>query len=276
MKLGQAPGTSDPAPSRSAAAIAGAEIGARTAVALLFLPLLFALLASVGVPLALLGAPARVVHRFYLAFARAALRVGGTGVRVQGLARARPATAYVVVCNHESAWDPICLVATLPQLVLRFVVKQAAMRLPIFGPTLRATGNMTVSRTDTAGDVHRIEHGMDRRDLAVSVLFFAEGTRARDGALHPFKKGAFVTAIHHRLPVLPVGIAGAYRIWPKGRVWLRPGPVEIEVGEPIPVEGLTEADRDALRERCFSAVRALRASARERVRRRGVEPGGVD
>jgi len=252
------------------------EAALRTGGALVLLPLLVAVLAPPAIALGLLGARARTVHRLYVLFARAALRLGATRLEVHGRARLAAGAAYVVVSNHESAWDPLCLLAGLPELVLRFVVKEPIMRIPLFGHALRATGNLRVLRTHTASDVRRIEEGMSCRDAAVCMLFFAEGTRSRDGALHPFKKGAFATALQHRLPVLPVAIAGTYRIWPKGTLRLRPGRVAVELGEPLPVEALRLEDRAALRERSFGAVRELRARARARLRAAGVEPGGID
>jgi 1-acyl-sn-glycerol-3-phosphate acyltransferase len=250
-------------------------VGLRTAVACVVLPLLIGIVSPVGILLALLGARAEVVHPLYVFFARAALRVGGTQVEVRGQEHVDPGSAYVVVCNHESVWDPLCLLAALRGLLLRFVIKESAMRTPLLGHALRATGNVSVRRTDTPVDVDRIERAMARRDPALSMVFFAEGTRSRDGALHAFKKGPFATAIRHRLPVLPIGIAGTYRVWPKGTLGLRPGAVVIEVGEPIRADG-AEGDRSALRDRCFGAVRELRAKARARLRTQGTEPGGVD
>jgi 1-acyl-sn-glycerol-3-phosphate acyltransferase len=263
----------------AAGAARGADLAAtvlRTLAAALALPPLLAGLAAGAIVLGLWGASPRRLHALYVRFARVAVRVGGTPVAVRGRERLEPGTAYVVVSNHESAWDPICLLAALPELTLRFVVKRAVMRIPLLGAALRVTGNLTVLRTDTRGDVRRVEQGMERRDPEISMIFFAEGTRSRDGALHPFKKGAFAAAVHHRLPVLPVGVAGTRRIWPKGRFALRPGPVAIAVGRPISVEGLGEADRERLRERCYAAVFDLRRQARTELRRRGVEPGGVD
>jgi hypothetical protein len=50
----------------------------------------------------------------------------------------------------------------------------------------------------------------------------------------------------------------------------------VGIGAPIEVNGLRMEDRDALRDRCFTAVRELRRSARERLRRAGGDPGGID
>jgi 1-acyl-sn-glycerol-3-phosphate acyltransferase len=223
-----------------------------------------------------IGAPQARVDRAYTGFARFALWVAGTRVELSGLEHVRPGQAYVVVPNHESDWDPVVLMGALRQLRLRAVVKEQAARIPLFGRALLRTGNVRVERTHTAEDVQRIREAMTTRRRDVSMLFYAEGTRSRDGALHAFKKGAFVTAIAYQLPILPVGTAGTRRVWPPLTLRMRSGPVAVEIGPPIPVAGLALEDRDRLRDETHRAVRELRAAARRRLRALGVEPGGID
>lgn len=248
----------------------------RSATAVLILPPALMLASLACLVLALAGASVQHTHRVYLAFSRLCFFVAGTRLLVRGAEHVLPDRQYVVVPNHDSGWDPMCLLLGLPDLVLRFVAKHEFMRVPVFGPALRRTGNVEVVRRQTRGDVSRIQTAMGERDPAVSILFFAEGTRSRDGALHPFKMGAFATAIAYGLPVLPVGMAGAGRIWPPDSLTIRRGTVALEVGEPIPIDGLGHEDRGALRDRCFEAVSALRATARRHLREVGVEPGGID
>jgi len=248
----------------------------RTCVGLVLLPVALALHSSAAILRALRGAPAASVHRSYVGFARVCVRIAGTELMLRGADRIAPGRSYVVVVNHESTWDPICVVAALPYLLLRFLAKGQLMRIPIFGNALALTGNVRVERTQTAGDVSRVQEGMDRRDPAVSVLFFAEGTRSRDGAFRPFRMGAFATALASGLPVLPIAVAGTYAIWPKGTLRLARRPVAIEVGEPISTTGLTFEDRGALRDRTHAVMGELRAAARQRLRASGNEPGGID
>jgi 1-acyl-sn-glycerol-3-phosphate acyltransferase len=248
----------------------------RTVVCILVLPPALILASLLGMGLGLLGAPQRRVNIAYTGFARFALLMGGTRLRMNGLEWLKPEQAYLIVSNHESNWDLPALVAGLSQLIIRFVAKKEVIRIPIFGQALRITGNVRVVRTQTARDIERIRKGMARRAKEVSVMFFAEGTRSRDGALHPFKKGAFATAIGFGLPVLPVAVAGTRPIWPKGKLRLRRGTVAIEVGEPIPIDGLTFEDRGSLRDRTHAVVAELRTRARQRLRDWGHDPEGID
>jgi len=149
---------------------AGAAVALRTTAALILLLVLIAILAPLGTALGLLGARARSVHPLYLFFARVALALGGATLDVHGRPRVSPDRAFVVVSNHESGWDPLCLLAALEVLVIRFVVKEAIVRTPLLGRGLLATGNVLVVRTETASDVRRIEAEMQRRDPEVSML----------------------------------------------------------------------------------------------------------
>jgi 1-acyl-sn-glycerol-3-phosphate acyltransferase len=238
----------------------------RTALALVALPVALLLQSTRAIALALFGASPAHVHACYVGFARTCLRVADTRLSVRGAEFAPPGGAYVIVSNHESAWDPVCLVAALPDVLLRFVVKRPIMRIPVFGQALRWTGNVTVVRTQTEADVQRLREGMARRAPEVSMLFFAEGTRSRNRRLHRFKMGAFATAISEGLPVLPVAVAGTFEIWPKGTLRLRGARVAIEVGTPIPSAGLAFEDRVALRDAAHDAVQELRQRARKRLR----------
>jgi 1-acyl-sn-glycerol-3-phosphate acyltransferase len=82
-----------------------------------------------------------------------------------------------------------------------------------------------------------------------SLIIYPEGTRPRDGVMKPFKKGAFTMAIASELPVLPLSIHGTYEAAAPGKPWFRGGPVTAIIDPPIPTDGMTPGDADALRDR---------------------------
>ncbi len=252
------------------------DLTLRTTVGWLFVPAALGLVSLWILVLSFLRAPRERIDRAYWWFGRVGCRIAGSKLLVRGLDGVQPGKAYVLVPNHESNWDPVVLVAALETIPARFVAKRQIIRIPVFGWALLRSGNVRVERTNTQGDVERIRRQMEERPLDVSILFYAEGTRSREGALREFRKGAFVTAISYGLPVLPIGHAGTYRIWRPGRFGIRSGPVAVEVGRPIPVDGLTYHDRDKLRDQTFEAVRELRTRARDRIRELGFDPGGID
>ena len=237
----------------------------RTIVSWLVLPVGIILHSLAAIVVALTTRSNSSVHRVYRSFGRMFLWVGGTDLQVFGTERIEQGRSYVVVSNHESNWDPPCILAGMPDVNLRFVAKRQVMRIPVFGQALRLTGNVTVHRDRTSGDAVRIRSGMEALDPEISIFFFAEGSRSRSGELGPFKKGAFATAISHGLQILPIGIAGTRAISPPADVRVSKGRAVLEIGEPVPVEGLSLADRTRLRDQVHEVVAKLRADARRRL-----------
>ena len=65
-----------------------------------------------------------------------------------------------------------------------------------------------------------------------SLLVFPEGTRTATGELGPFHTGPLRLAQELGVPVLPVAVVGTRDVLPKGGR-LRPGPVEVRLGQAI-------------------------------------------
>jgi 1-acyl-sn-glycerol-3-phosphate acyltransferase len=192
------------------------------------------------------------------------LRAAGVREEVHGLENL-PERTCVFVCNHQSNFDAPFVFARIPRHI-RFVAKQELFKIPVFGAALKASGNIRVERTGTESDRVAIESAVERVRTDTCILFFAEGTRSPDGRLRAFKKGAAVLAIDAQVPVVPVAVAGAHEVTPKGGLWVNSGrPVVLEVGKPIPTQGLTRADRDSLTEKAHEAVAALLERGNRRV-----------
>jgi len=76
----------------------------------------------------------------------------------------------------------------------------------------------------------------------------------------PFKKGGFVMAIKAQAPVVPVALHGTADAMPRGRFWVKPGVVRVEVGAPISTAGLTIDDRGRLMETVRQRLQEMLAS----------------
>ena len=74
--------------------------------------------------------------------------------------------------------------------------------------------------------------------------------------LRPFKKGAFVMAIHAGVPVVPVSISGAQHLMRKGDRAIHPGEVVVRFGPPVDASQYTMDHRADLLARVESIVAA--------------------
>ena len=74
---------------------------------------------------------------------------------------------------------------------------------------------------------------------SLSLWLWPEGTRSKDGNLQAFKKGFVHAALATKLPIVPVVVYDAAKIFPRGKLKFNPGPLHIEVLDAIPTDGWT-------------------------------------
>src|SRR6266571_3406181 len=132
-------------------------------------------------------------------------------------------------------------------------------RIRLGGDRLRAAGHIPIDRTVKARAFEAYDDAARIIKRGFSPVVFPEGTRSRTGELLPFKNAPFALAIAAQVPIVPVYVHGTYRILPKGSLRLRPQPIRLQVGEPLPTAGLSLGDREALRDRVRAAIVQLKA-----------------
>ncbi len=186
----------------------------------------------------------------------AILRAAGVRVQWRDADRLRP-RAQILVANHVSLFDIFVLAATLP-VKYSIVGKQELTRFPIFGAAWQKIGHYAVDRTDGKAAVAALSEAAKRIATdAATIVVFPEGTRSDSDRMGDFKAGAFVLAIKAQVPIVPVALLGTRPIMPKGSWVIRPGSVQVRVGEPIETAGMRRADRHALARRAREAVAEL-------------------
>lgn len=180
-------------------------------------------------------------------WSRILLRASGTRVELLGADIIDPNRAQLLVANHVSWFDILALASSLPGS-FRFVAKKELLKVPLFGPAWHAAGHIPIDRHDRASALESLEVARRRlEEDRPTVIFFPEGTRSPTGELRAFKKGAFVLAIQTGVEVVPAAIVGSRDVMAKGSFMIHTGrTIQIRLGTPIPVDGLTVDERDAL------------------------------
>lgn len=177
----------------------------------------------------------------------------GVDVDVQGLEHVASGGPFVFASNHQSHLDILSLLAFLPGET-RFAAKQQLWRHPIMAGILDTLEMVPIDREQPERAVAALKRAAENQQ---SIVIFPEGTRSRNGALQPFKKGAFALAIASGMPIVPVVCRGTRRLMPRGsRLTVVPGRVEVVLCPPIPTDGLGYDDRDALSARVRAAIEA--------------------
>ena len=142
---------------------------------------------------------------------------------------------FILVSNHQSHLDILMYLKGIPKK-FAFVAKQELLRVPILGWDMRNQGHIAINRSDPRGAVAELKRLEQLIEGGKSVLLFPEGTRSADGQIGPFKKGAFMMAVHTGVPIIPCFIEGTGRILNKKSLMMHPGTVTITVGKPMHVD----------------------------------------
>lgn len=162
---------------------------------------------------------------------------------------------HLLVSNHQSVIDICALFMAVP-VPLRFLLKAEMLKVPFVNWYARATGMLFLDRDS------RRAGALVRRQAAAllrqgrTLCLFPEGTRSRTGALAEFKAGLLQSAIDAGVDVVPVALDGCGKVLPpQGLFRVRPGPMRVRIGMPIPTSGAGAVqDRQALAARAHAEV----------------------
>lgn len=144
--------------------------------------------------------------------------------------------SFVIVANHASHLDTLCLLSALPlrkihrafpaaakdyffvsapRLLLAAIVVNAMPFERGFGPW-QCLG-VCAQLLENPGNI---------------LILFPEGTRSETGEIGPFKPGVGFLLAGKDIPVVPCYLQGTHAAWPKG-AWLpRPRKVTVSIGTP--------------------------------------------
>ena len=157
--------------------------------------------------------------------------------------------------------DIPALYSALP-LEVRFFAKKGLFSIPLLGWHLKRAGHLPVVRDDARASLRSMSEGAKLiRERGISVLLFPEGGRSQT-TMQPFKEGAAYIAIKAGVPAVPIGLVNLRSILPMHSMLLRPGTVEINIGDPIETAGMTLRDREKLNESSAGTCRRTCRRAR--------------
>lgn len=152
----------------------------------------------------------RAFDRVIATWSRGVLRTVGIRYQIRGQVPTKP--PFVLISNHQSLLDVLAVLAACPEV--RIIAKAELFRVPLFGPAMRSAGFLKIDRANRERAWQTIRDAAQEVRRGASIMLFPEGTRSQDGALRPFKKGAFALAAESRVPVVPMAIYGTQLLLP--------------------------------------------------------------
>jgi len=144
--------------------------------------------------------------------------------------------SFVLVANHSSHLDALCLLAALPLRKLHRAFPAAAQDYFFVSVPRLAMAAVVVNALPFARHTH-IRQSLDlcRQLLANAgnvLILFPEGTRTMTGKVGEFRPGIGLLAAGANIPVVPCHLRGAFEAWSKNKWWPRPRRLRLRIGAP--------------------------------------------
>lgn len=173
-------------------------------------------------------------------------------VTVKGRENIDPATSYVFVANHQSAYDIFSIYGYLGH-EFRWMMKVSLRKIPLVGLACEKAHQIYVDKSSPKALRRTMQRAEEVLCKGTSLVVFPEGARTYTGKMRKFRRGAFMLSTEFGLPLVPVTIDGAFEVLPRtGKVphW---GHIIITIHKPIPAAP-SQHDQAEVIEACFDAV----------------------
>jgi 1-acyl-sn-glycerol-3-phosphate acyltransferase len=165
------------------------------------------------------------------------------GLRVEGREHWPSAGGGLVCANHQSMFDPPLVGLTCPRR-MNYLARDTLFRVPVLSQLIAFLDAIPIDRE--GGGIGGLKETLRRLKAGELVLIFPEGTRTHDGGVAGLKPGFIPVARRSRVPLIPVGLDGAYQAWPRKAAFPRLGRIAVVVGEAISSEQVVAMSDDEL------------------------------
>jgi len=155
-------------------------------------------------------------------------------MQVDGRENLPDAGSYVLVCNHTSHLDTLCMMCAVPLAKIHRTFPAAAADYFFSSLPRSAVSAVLIN----ALPFNREAKGAESLAICAKLLenegniliIFPEGTRTTTGKMARFRSGIGRLVAGSNLPVLPCHLGGGLRAWPKGKMFPRPHKLHLRIG----------------------------------------------
>ena len=174
----------------------------------------------------------------------------GFSLRTEGMRHVPGSGPLLVIANHQSFFDPV-LIAVAVRRPVGALARKTLFRNPAFAWLIRSFNAVPIDQEGIGIEGLRVAVEILRQGRA--LLVFPEGGRTPDGLIQTLKPGIHLLIKRSQVPVVPVGIAGAYDAWPCWRPYPIPAPlflpatkrsIAVSIGCPLRPRYLASLTRD--------------------------------
>jgi cytidylate kinase len=197
----------------------------------------------------------------------------GFSLRMRGQDRMPLDGPALLIANHQSFLDPI-LCGLIARRPLVYLARKTLFKNRFAAAIIRSMNAVPIDQEGVGKE--GIRTILDQLQLGKAVVVYPEGERTRTGKMNPFRPGIQLLIKRAQVPIVPLGIAGAFEamprwawvprlaplFWPAG-----PSTIGLSLGAPLDPQRYTDVPRQQALEELFQAVHVQQEHA-EKLRRR--------
>lgn len=153
--------------------------------------------------------------------------------KVNGISNIPKKGPFIICANHSSYFDFFTLIAVCPRRIY-FLAGEVFFKKWQWSWLVKSTGQIRVDR-NSHDKSESINKAIEYLKMSRVIGIFPEGTRSSDGKLQKFYNGAARISIKSHVPILPVGIVGAFEIMSRFDKYPKFKKCSINIGENIKI-----------------------------------------
>ena len=134
-------------------------------------------------------------------------------IEIIGIENLPESGGLIIASNHVSYLDPAVLVVSLNKKIY-FLTKKEVFKNTFVSFILKNLNAFSVDRRNVDMLAFKKAINILREEKVLGI--FPEGARSSNGKLQELKLGVIRIAMKTGVPILPVGIIGTYKIYPRG------------------------------------------------------------
>lgn len=142
--------------------------------------------------------------------------------------------SFIMVCNHSSHLDTLCMMCAVPLRKIHRTFPAAAAdyffsSLPRSAVSAIFINALPFDREAKSAESLALCSALLQNAGNILILF-PEGTRTTTGAMGRFRSGIGRLAAGNDIDILPCHLDGGLRAWPKGKLLPRPRRLHLRIG----------------------------------------------
>jgi 1-acyl-sn-glycerol-3-phosphate acyltransferase len=155
-------------------------------------------------------------------------------MRISGREHLPANGSFIMVCNHTSHLDTLCMLCSVPLRQIHRTFPAAAAdyffsSLPRSAVSAILINALPFDRKVNGAESLTVCSALLKNDGNILIIF-PEGTRTTTGEMGRFRSGIGRLVVGTDLPVVPCYLDGGTRAWPKGKLFPRPRKLRLAIG----------------------------------------------